>query len=99
MAQLFTTHHVASSPADAIAQWFNAGGMIDFYDFPIDVLVNVSSIPLDRMQLTYIVCRARWTWWPMGRSNYLHFRIMSEKFSASSTISVRIRNSPMNIIV
>jgi hypothetical protein len=42
MAQLFTTHHVASSPADAIAQWFNAGGMIDFYDFPIDVLVNVS---------------------------------------------------------
>ncbi|KAJ7881215.1 glycoside hydrolase family 3 protein [Mycena leptocephala] len=40
MAQLFTTHHVASSPADAIAQWFNAGGMIDFYDFPIDVLVN-----------------------------------------------------------
>ncbi|KAJ7866042.1 glycoside hydrolase family 3 protein [Mycena olivaceomarginata] len=40
MAQLFTTHHVASSPADTIAQWFNAGGMIDFYDFPIDVLVN-----------------------------------------------------------
>ncbi|KAJ6571466.1 family 3 glycoside hydrolase [Mycena capillaripes] len=40
MSQLFTTHHVASSPADAIAQWFNAGGMIDFYDFPIDVLVN-----------------------------------------------------------
>ncbi|KAJ7637351.1 glycoside hydrolase family 3 protein [Mycena polygramma] len=40
MAQLFSTHRVASSPADAIAQWFNAGGMIDFYDFPIDVLVN-----------------------------------------------------------
>ncbi|KAJ7167966.1 glycoside hydrolase family 3 protein [Mycena filopes] len=40
MAQLFSTHHVASSPADAIAQWYNAGGMIDFYDFPIDVLVN-----------------------------------------------------------
>ncbi|KAJ6564983.1 glycoside hydrolase family 3 protein [Mycena vulgaris] len=40
MAQLFTTHGVASSPADAIAQWFNAGGMVDFYDFPIDVYVN-----------------------------------------------------------
>ncbi|KAJ6484497.1 glycoside hydrolase family 3 protein [Mycena vitilis] len=40
MAQLFSTHRVASSPADAIAQWFNAGGMIDFYDFPIDLLVN-----------------------------------------------------------
>ncbi|KAJ7624880.1 glycoside hydrolase family 3 protein [Roridomyces roridus] len=40
MAQLATVHGVASSPADAIAQWFNAGGMIDFYDFPIDVYVN-----------------------------------------------------------
>ncbi|KAJ7751491.1 glycoside hydrolase family 3 protein [Mycena maculata] len=40
MAQLFTIHGVASSPADAIAQWFNAGGMIDFYDFPIDLYVN-----------------------------------------------------------
>ncbi|KAJ7773875.1 glycoside hydrolase family 3 protein [Mycena metata] len=40
MAQLFSIHAVASSPADAIAQWFNAGGMIDFYDFPIDLYVN-----------------------------------------------------------
>ncbi|KAJ7206846.1 glycoside hydrolase family 3 protein [Mycena pura] len=40
MAQLFTIHGVASSPADAIAQWFNAGGMINFYDFPIDLFVN-----------------------------------------------------------
>ncbi|KAK7046511.1 glycoside hydrolase family 3 protein [Favolaschia claudopus] len=40
IAQLVTTHHVASSPADAIAQWYNAGGMVDFYDFDIQVLVN-----------------------------------------------------------
>ncbi|KAF7289794.1 Glycoside hydrolase family 3 protein [Mycena indigotica] len=40
MEQLFTSHGVASSPADAIAQWFNAGGMVNFYDFPIDVWVN-----------------------------------------------------------
>ncbi|KAJ7135673.1 glycoside hydrolase family 3 protein [Mycena epipterygia] len=40
MAQLWSIHGVASSPADAIAQWFNAGGMIDFYDFPIDLYVN-----------------------------------------------------------
>ncbi|KAJ7053393.1 glycoside hydrolase family 3 protein [Mycena amicta] len=40
MSQLFTSHGVASSPADAIAQWFNAGGMVNFYDFPIDVWVN-----------------------------------------------------------
>ncbi|KAF7317554.1 Glycoside hydrolase family 3 protein [Mycena kentingensis (nom. inval.)] len=40
MAQLFGSHGVASSPADAIAQWFNAGGMVNFYDVPIDVWVN-----------------------------------------------------------
>ncbi|KAJ7115141.1 glycoside hydrolase family 3 protein [Mycena crocata] len=42
MRQLSTSHGVASSPADAIAQWFNAGGMIDFYDFPIEVYVNAT---------------------------------------------------------
>ncbi|KAJ7274830.1 glycoside hydrolase family 3 protein [Mycena rebaudengoi] len=40
MRELLTTHGVASSPADAIAQWFNAGGMLDFYDFPIEVYIN-----------------------------------------------------------
>ncbi|KAF7350258.1 Glycoside hydrolase family 3 protein [Mycena venus] len=29
-------------PADAIAQWYNAGGMINFYDFPVDVMVNAT---------------------------------------------------------
>ncbi|KAJ6476902.1 glycoside hydrolase family 3 protein [Mycena sanguinolenta] len=40
IAQLFGTHYVASSPADAIAQWYNAGGMVQFYDFDIALLVN-----------------------------------------------------------
>ncbi|KAF8193226.1 glycoside hydrolase family 3 protein [Mycena galopus ATCC 62051] len=40
VAQLVGTHFVASSDADAIAQWYNAGGMVDFYDFPLDELVN-----------------------------------------------------------
>ncbi|KAJ6613156.1 glycoside hydrolase family 3 protein [Mycena sp. CBHHK59/15] len=40
MKELYTTHAVAGTPADAIAQWFNAGGMIDFYDFPLEVYVN-----------------------------------------------------------
>ncbi|KAJ7466808.1 glycoside hydrolase family 3 protein [Mycena galericulata] len=42
MAQLASVHGVASSPADAIAQWFNAGGMVDFYDYPLDVYVNAT---------------------------------------------------------
>ncbi|KAJ7253794.1 glycoside hydrolase family 3 protein [Mycena rebaudengoi] len=41
IAQLAGAHGVASSAEDAIAQWFNAGGMVNFYDFPIDVWVNL----------------------------------------------------------
>ncbi len=33
---------MANSAADAIGQWFNAGGMIQFYDFPLEVFLNVS---------------------------------------------------------
>ncbi|EON97153.1 putative glycoside hydrolase family 3 protein [Phaeoacremonium minimum UCRPA7] len=30
----------ADSPADAIKQWFNAGGMLQFYDYPLEVFLN-----------------------------------------------------------
>lgn len=43
MKQLQVRHKVASSPADAIQQWFNAGGMIQFYDYPLSVYLNVRS--------------------------------------------------------
>ncbi|KAK5114361.1 hypothetical protein LTR62_002613 [Meristemomyces frigidus] len=36
MRQLLTLDKVTSSPADTMAQWLNAGGMIDYYDFPLD---------------------------------------------------------------
>jgi len=39
--QLQTVHKVAGSAADAIGQWFNAGGMIQFYDYALDVYMNV----------------------------------------------------------
>ncbi|TVY94156.1 Beta-glucosidase B [Lachnellula willkommii] len=49
MIMLETRHGVASSPADAIRQWFNAasliflmGGMIQFYDYPIDTYINAT---------------------------------------------------------
>lgn len=41
IAELITGHHVATSPADAVQQWFNAGGGISYYDFPVDVYINV----------------------------------------------------------
>ena len=37
---LYSRHQVAESPADAIAQWSNAGGMIQYYDFPLEVFLN-----------------------------------------------------------
>ena len=32
---------VAANPADAIGQWHNAGGMVQYYDYPLEVLLNV----------------------------------------------------------
>ncbi|KAF2764296.1 glycoside hydrolase [Teratosphaeria nubilosa] len=40
MFELQTWHQVASSPADAISQWFNAGGMISYYDYPLETYMN-----------------------------------------------------------
>ncbi|CZR62168.1 uncharacterized protein PAC_12065 [Phialocephala subalpina] len=42
MAMLEGRHKVAGSPASAIQQWFNAGGMIQYYDYPIDVFLNAT---------------------------------------------------------
>ncbi|KAI1426944.1 glycoside hydrolase family 3 protein [Xylaria sp. FL1777] len=42
MSELFSTHRVADSPADAIRQWFNAGGMVQFYDYPLETYLNAT---------------------------------------------------------
>ncbi|KAK7957328.1 Glycoside hydrolase family 3 [Apiospora aurea] len=42
MIELETMHNVAHSPADAIAQWFNAGGMLQFYDYSLETYLNTS---------------------------------------------------------
>lgn len=41
MSELFSVHRVANSPADAIRQWFEAGGMVQFYDYPLEIYLNV----------------------------------------------------------
>ncbi|KAI0805272.1 glycoside hydrolase family 3 protein [Xylaria sp. FL0064] len=40
MSELFSVHRVADSPADGIRQWFEAGGMIQFYDYPLELYLN-----------------------------------------------------------
>ncbi|KAI1767029.1 glycoside hydrolase family 3 protein [Hypoxylon sp. FL1150] len=42
MSELQSIHRVAASPADAIQQWFSAGGMIQFYDYPLEVYLNAT---------------------------------------------------------
>ncbi|KAF2467159.1 glycoside hydrolase family 3 protein [Lindgomyces ingoldianus] len=42
MAQLQMGHQVAKYPADAIQQWFNAGGMVQYYDYPLKTLLNAT---------------------------------------------------------
>ncbi|KAJ6603052.1 glycoside hydrolase family 3 protein [Mycena sp. CBHHK59/15] len=35
-------HTVADSAADTIQQWFNAGGGVQYYDFPLDIFLNTT---------------------------------------------------------
>lgn len=42
MSELEYVHMVADSPTDTIGQWFNAGGMIEYYDYPLETYMNVS---------------------------------------------------------
>lgn len=42
MKQLQVGHNVAASPADAIAQWYKAGGMVQYYDYPLETLLNAT---------------------------------------------------------
>ncbi|KAF1967430.1 glycoside hydrolase family 3 protein [Bimuria novae-zelandiae CBS 107.79] len=42
MRQLQVGHQIAESPADAIAQYYNAGGMVQFYDYPLYELLNAT---------------------------------------------------------
>ncbi|KAI0148399.1 glycoside hydrolase family 3 protein [Xylariaceae sp. FL1272] len=42
MSEVYDVHRVAGSPADAIKQWFNAGGMVQFYDYPLESYLNIT---------------------------------------------------------
>jgi beta-glucosidase-like glycosyl hydrolase len=42
MLMLQTRHGVSSSSADTIAQWFNAGGQLQFYDYDLELYRNAS---------------------------------------------------------
>ncbi|GME37928.1 Glycoside hydrolase family 3 [Neofusicoccum parvum] len=50
-------HQVSTGPADTLEQWFNAGGMIQFYDYSLQEFLNITSglvsngsVPLSTLQ-------------------------------------------------
>ncbi|CAI7595353.1 unnamed protein product [Penicillium manginii] len=43
LSELLNTHLVTSSVADTIAQWHNAGGMVQFYDFSLEEYINATT--------------------------------------------------------
>ncbi|OQE23653.1 hypothetical protein PENSTE_c008G07139 [Penicillium steckii] len=43
LAELLNTHYVTSSVADTIAQWHNAGGMVQFYDFSLEEYIDATT--------------------------------------------------------
>ncbi|KXT08453.1 hypothetical protein AC579_5618 [Pseudocercospora musae] len=40
MSELENVHGVSAGAADTIGQWFNAGGMVSFYDYPLEIYLN-----------------------------------------------------------
>ncbi|KAI0904662.1 glycoside hydrolase family 3 protein [Ustulina deusta] len=71
MSELFSVHRVADSPADAIRQWFDAGGMVQFYDYPLETYLNatkglVANQSLDISTLRSHVTRILGVKWDLG---------------------------------
>ncbi|KAI9659117.1 MAG: hypothetical protein M1821_002077 [Bathelium mastoideum] len=58
LAELVTTHLIASSPADAIGQWHNSGGMVQYYDFPLDLYLNATEALVHNGTLTISTLRS-----------------------------------------
>lgn len=44
MRRVLTTHFAASNASDNIQQWFNSGGQLQFYDYPLSQYRSVRGI-------------------------------------------------------
>lgn len=59
MNELYTVHQVADSPADAIRQWYEAGGMVQFYDWPLELLLDTTKDLIANGSLELVTLQAR----------------------------------------
>ncbi|KAJ8073027.1 hypothetical protein PM082_019895 [Marasmius tenuissimus] len=58
MKMLFVRHRVSGSTADTIAQWFNAGGMLQFYDYDYQTYLNITKALIDNSTVTLDTIKA-----------------------------------------
>ncbi|SMY19547.1 unnamed protein product [Zymoseptoria tritici ST99CH_1A5] len=59
MSELEYVHMVADSPTDTIGQWFNAGGMIEYYDYPLETYMNSTQSLVESGTVTLATLQAK----------------------------------------
>lgn len=94
MNDIYTQHAVADSPADAIRQWYNAGGMVQFYDWPLELLLSATKdlVANGSLELTTLQSRVQSVLgvkWDLG--------LFDNPFVAPATDPVQIVNSNRNL--
>lgn len=94
MNDIYTQHAVADSPADAIRQWYNAGGMVQFYDWPLELLLNttrdlVANGSLELSTLQSRVQSVLGVKWDLG--------LFDDPYVSPATDPVQIVNSNRNL--
>ncbi|POS75234.1 beta-glucosidase [Diaporthe helianthi] len=94
MSDIYTQHAVADSPADAIRQWYNAGGMVQFYDWPLELLLSATKrlVANGSLELSTLQSRVQSVLgvkWDLG--------LFNEPFVSPATDPVQIVNSHRNL--
>lgn len=94
MNDIYTQHAVADSPADAIRQWYNAGGMIQFYDWPLELLLSATKdlVANGSLELSTLQSRVQSVLgvkWDLG--------LFDDPFVSTATDPAQIVNSNRNL--
>lgn len=94
MNDIYTQHAVADSPADAIRQWYNAGGMVQFYDWPLELLLSATKdlVANGSLELSTLQSRVQSVLgvkWDLG--------LFDDPYVSPATDPVQIVNSNRNL--
>lgn len=94
MNDIYTQHMVADSPADAIRQWYKAGGMVQFYDWPLELLLSATKelVANGSLELSTLQSRAQSVLgvkWDLG--------LFDDPFVSPATDPAQIVNNHRNL--